>query len=167
MLMAAVVRQQGPDSFGQLLPQLVAAAAEGPMQVRGAGRVAMPCVRWHQQQPLTHSTCWQGSPPFNHSYTSLPPPNPPTPAPPPPKQAEISCLVLQFMAEDITQFEERTGDWRRSFLAALLGSVDAVLPFLVQVRVGGGFLGAAGGCLAAWCSRRGRWLVASCMAEGR
>jgi len=33
MLLAAVVRQQGPDSFSALLPQLIAAAAEGPMQV--------------------------------------------------------------------------------------------------------------------------------------
>lgn len=49
-------------------------------------------------------------------------------------QAEISCLVLQFVAEDLTQFEERTGDWRRSFLAALLTSVDTVFPFLVKVR---------------------------------
>ena len=32
MLLAAVVRQQGPESFAQLLPQLVTAAADGPMQ---------------------------------------------------------------------------------------------------------------------------------------
>lgn len=37
MLLAAVVRQQGPDSFAQLLPQLLNAAAEGPMQVGRAG----------------------------------------------------------------------------------------------------------------------------------
>lgn len=43
-------------------------------------------------------------------------------------------MVLQFVAEDITQFEERTGDWRRSFLAALLASVDTVFPALVKVR---------------------------------
>jgi hypothetical protein len=37
MLLAGVVRQQGPEGFGQLLPQLIAAAGEGPMQVGGAG----------------------------------------------------------------------------------------------------------------------------------
>ncbi|KIY93591.1 hypothetical protein MNEG_14370 [Monoraphidium neglectum] len=79
MLLAGVVRQQGPEGFGQLLPQLIAAAGEGPMQ------------------------------------------------------AEISCLVLQFVAEDIMQFEDRTGDWRRSFLSALLASVDTVFPALVKL----------------------------------
>jgi hypothetical protein len=51
MLLAAVVRQQGPDSFAALLPQLLSAAAEGPMQARvgwgggeggGAARVQGP-----------------------------------------------------------------------------------------------------------------------------
>ena len=46
--------------------------------------------------------------------------------------------MLQFVAEDLIQFEERTGEWRRSFLAALLASVDTVLPFTVGVGLGGG-----------------------------
>lgn len=33
MLLAAVTRQQGPETYSALLPQLVASAAEGPMQV--------------------------------------------------------------------------------------------------------------------------------------
>jgi hypothetical protein len=48
-------------------------------------------------------------------------------------QAEISCLVLQFVSEDITQFEERGGEWKRNYLAALSSSVDTVLPFLVKL----------------------------------
>lgn len=106
-------------------------------------------------------------------------------------QAEISCLVLQFVSEDITQFEERggehgaaprissraaasrqdssgelhsgqpcrssrhghsadgaaaavcaapacvcrarAGEWKRSYLSALLASVEVVLPFVVQL----------------------------------
>jgi hypothetical protein len=40
MLLAAVTRQQGPETYTALLPQLVASAAEGPMQVGGCG-----CVR--------------------------------------------------------------------------------------------------------------------------
>eukprot|EP00775_Hariotina_reticulata_P009038 gene9038-9209_t len=41
-----------------------------------------------------------------------------------PLQAEISCLVLQFLSEDITQFEDRSGDWKRNYLSALLASVE-------------------------------------------
>lgn len=33
MLLAAVTRQQGPETYSALLPQLVTSAAEGPMQV--------------------------------------------------------------------------------------------------------------------------------------
>jgi hypothetical protein len=54
-------------------------------------------------------------------------------------QAEMSCLVLQFVGEDLTQYEERAGDWKRQWLAALLASVEQVLPFLVEV--GGGIVG--------------------------
>jgi hypothetical protein len=53
--------------------------------------------------------------------------------------------VLQFVAEDLTQFEERAGEWRRSFLSALVASVDSVFPFLVKV---GGGLG-----LGIWVAR--------------
>jgi hypothetical protein len=68
-------------------------------------------------------------------------------------QAEISCLVLQFVSEDITQFEERGGEWKRSYLAALSASVDTVLPFLVKLlQVGqavlGGWAGWGGGAKA-------------------
>eukprot|EP00878_Enallax_costatus_P015861 GHUV01016625.1.p1 GENE.GHUV01016625.1~~GHUV01016625.1.p1 ORF type:complete len:469 (+),score=88.17 GHUV01016625.1:174-1580(+) len=79
MLLAAVTRQQGPETFAALLPQLITSAAEGPMQ------------------------------------------------------AEISCMVMQFVSEDITQFEERGGEWKRSYLSALLASVETVLPFVVQL----------------------------------
>ncbi|WIA43061.1 hypothetical protein OEZ86_009590 [Tetradesmus obliquus] len=79
MLLAAVARQQGPEAYSALLPQLIASAAEGPMQ------------------------------------------------------AEISCMVLQFVSEDLTQFEERGGEWKRNFLSALLTSVEQVLPFIVRL----------------------------------
>jgi hypothetical protein len=79
MLLAAVARQQGPEAYTSLLPQLVSSAAEGPMQ------------------------------------------------------AEISCMVLQFVSEDLTQFEERGGEWKRNFLSALLTSVEQVLPFIVRL----------------------------------
>lgn len=79
MLLAAVTRQQGPETYTALLPQLISSAAEGPMQ------------------------------------------------------AEISCMVLQFVSEDITQFEERGGDWKRSYLSALLQSVETILLFVVQL----------------------------------
>uniref|UniRef100_A0A383WPV4 Uncharacterized protein n=1 Tax=Tetradesmus obliquus TaxID=3088 RepID=A0A383WPV4_TETOB len=48
-------------------------------------------------------------------------------------QAEISCMVLQFVSEDLTQFEERGGEWKRNFLSALLTSVEQVLPFIVRL----------------------------------
>jgi hypothetical protein len=38
MLLAAVTRQQGPETYSALLPQLVSSAAEGPMQVCGLAR---------------------------------------------------------------------------------------------------------------------------------
>ncbi|KAF6261995.1 armadillo-type protein [Scenedesmus sp. NREL 46B-D3] len=79
MLLAAVARQQGPDAYTALLPQLISSAAEGPMQ------------------------------------------------------AEISCMVLQFVSEDLTQFEERGGEWKRNYLSALLASVEQVLPFIVRL----------------------------------
>ncbi len=79
MLLAAVTRQQGPETFAALLPQLVSCAAEGPLQ------------------------------------------------------AEVSCMVLQFVCEDLTQFEERGGEWRRAYLAALLASVDVAVPFAVRL----------------------------------
>jgi hypothetical protein len=55
MLAAAVVRKLGPAAYGELVPRLVAAAREGPLQ------------------------------------------------------AEVSLLVLQFVSEDLTQFEEAVG----------------------------------------------------------
>ena len=55
MLAAAVVRRLGPAAYRDLLPRLVAAAREGPLQ------------------------------------------------------AEVSLLVLQFVSEDLTQFEEAVG----------------------------------------------------------
>lgn len=82
MLLAAVIRQQGPDTYTAILPQLIGSAAEGPLQ------------------------------------------------------AELACMVLQFVSEDLTQFEQRGGDWKRNFLSALLASVDTVLPFVVKVSIG-------------------------------
>lgn len=79
VLLAAVARQQGPDSYTALLPQLMSSAAQSPLL------------------------------------------------------AEMCCLVLQYITEDITQFEERTGEWKRKFLAALLASSERVLPFVVEV----------------------------------
>jgi hypothetical protein len=43
MLLAAVTRQQGPETYTALLPQLMASAAEGPMQVCAAAWVCV-CV---------------------------------------------------------------------------------------------------------------------------
>lgn len=40
LLLAAVTRQQGPETYSALLPQLVSSAAEGPMQVCAARRVS-------------------------------------------------------------------------------------------------------------------------------
>jgi exportin-5 len=115
MLAAAVVRRLGPEAYSDLLPRLVAAAREGPLQ------------------------------------------------------AEVSLLVLQFVSEDLTQFEEAVGsgehvgnhfriapegkkttplttppatsppphhrqpgaESKRLFLHSLLASVETVLPFVV------------------------------------
>lgn len=50
MLLAAVTRQQGPETYSALLPQLVSSAAEGPMQVRVA-------VFWLRTVSVTHCRC--------------------------------------------------------------------------------------------------------------
>ncbi len=48
--------------------------------------------------------------------------------------AEVACLVLQFVSEDLTQYEETVaGEARRQFLSALLASTPSVLPFICQV----------------------------------
>lgn len=56
MLLAAVTRQQGPETYSALLPQLVASAAEGPMQV-SMWRVARfkPCPQ-HMYCTLVYCT---------------------------------------------------------------------------------------------------------------
>jgi hypothetical protein len=154
MLLAAVVRQQGPDSFAALLPQLIAAAGEGPMQVRRVGAESGAAGKTGQLTAGAASRRRQaadcGAPSrVPAPLPTHPPPHthPPTHPPNPPK-AEISCLVLQFVAEDITQFEERAGEWRRSFLSALVASVDSVFPFLVKVggqEGGGGIVVVAAG----------------------
>lgn len=66
MLAAAVVRKLGPAAYTDLLPRLVAAAREGPLQ------------------------------------------------------AEVSLLVLQFVSEDLTQFEEAVGAGSASICFVLL-----------------------------------------------
>jgi hypothetical protein len=53
MLLAAVTRQQGPETYSALLPQLVASAAEGPLQVSHmtAWRLSSVC-RMRKAQPV-------------------------------------------------------------------------------------------------------------------
>jgi hypothetical protein len=85
LLLAAVVRQQGPDAFAAVLPQLMTAAAEGPLQVGGGGfglmgglgRRAAP--RHPCSGSLPAALAFRAS---AHSRAALPPPPTLTPAPP-------------------------------------------------------------------------------------
>ncbi|KAK9825813.1 hypothetical protein WJX74_009906 [Apatococcus lobatus] len=48
-----------------------------------------------------------------------------------PAAAQMVCMVLQQLAEEVTQFNEDLGqEQRRALLSALIGALDPILPFL-------------------------------------
>ncbi|GAX73215.1 hypothetical protein CEUSTIGMA_g668.t1 [Chlamydomonas eustigma] len=49
------------------------------------------------------------------------------------QQAELACMVLHFLSEDMTHFDLSQGDQKRQFLAALSSSASDVFPFLCQL----------------------------------
>ncbi|KAK9829960.1 hypothetical protein WJX72_008872 [[Myrmecia] bisecta] len=51
-----------------------------------------------------------------------------------PLMAEVVCMVLRFMTEEITQYaDDLNADAKRLLLSSLMASLDVVLPFLQQV----------------------------------
>lgn len=50
-----------------------------------------------------------------------------------PPHAELGCMVLHFVSEDLTQFEEISGEGKRSFLSSLTASVPLVLPWVCKL----------------------------------
>jgi hypothetical protein len=57
---------------------------------------------------------------------------------------EQVCMVLRLEAEELTQYtDDLDADQKRELLAALLHSLDAVLPFLQKVQSGPRFCSCA------------------------
>lgn len=52
-----------------------------------------------------------------------------------PGQAEMACMLLHYISEDLTVFETNNNEGKRSFLSSLTNSVNSVFPFLCEVGV--------------------------------